>query len=75
MMLAHSPHAFAGPHAHVVRETGIAALAIRAGRALETWGRRRAAHPDREQRLRRHENLVAAERRAHHDELMLRNRH
>lgn len=71
MMLAHSPHALTGTRAPLAIDRGIAGVAIRLGRALELWGRRRAALPDREVRLRHFENLIANERRATAHERML----
>lgn len=71
MMLAHSPHALSGTRAPLALERGIAGIAIRLGRAIELWGRRRAALPDRDVRVRHYENLIANERRATAHEHML----
>lgn len=48
---------------YAVELTGIPGVAVRIGRALETWGRRAARRPDREFLRREFDRQTAAEAR------------
>lgn len=53
----------AEPMSYSATLTGVPGLAVRLGRAIESWGRRAARRPDRETQRREYARLSAAEAR------------